>query len=195
MIRLHWPRAIIPIFDAVANAVNGVTKATNNFKIVAGEVKGTIDALGKQLLLVAKAFGVLGDAINYAASAALKLLLRADGMEQFNALGNNRYMAVRWQIWAPVTKNKRPPCSKLLKLHGSCSKSSNRTPRFRALTLQRLVVGQERTKLQKAAAQLKAAQDLLFVEQNRRMLLGEMTELSESTPRAGQAAGDRAAVF
>ena len=69
---MHWPRRLSRSLMPSRNAVDGVTKATNNFKIIAGEVKGTIDALGKQLPLVAKAFGALGDAINYAASAAQK---------------------------------------------------------------------------------------------------------------------------
>jgi len=74
-------QAIIPILDAVSNAVNGITEATEGFKAVAEAVDGTVTNLGKQLGVVGDAFGGLGNAIKFAADQLGRLILRADGFD------------------------------------------------------------------------------------------------------------------
>ncbi len=74
-------QAIIPILDAVSNAVNGITEATEGFKAVAEAVNGTVTNLGKQLGVVGDAFGGLGNAIKFAADQLGRLILRADGFD------------------------------------------------------------------------------------------------------------------
>ena len=83
-----------------------------------------------------------------------KLLLRADGMEQFNALGNNRYMSGQMANLGAGYKEQEAALFKAAEAARQLQQMvSNRTPRsLAALTLQRLVVGQERTKLQKSGA-------------------------------------------
>jgi len=74
-------QAIIPILDATANAINGITEATEGFKAVAEAVNGTVTNLGKQLGVVGDAFGGLGNAIKFAADQLGRLILRADGFD------------------------------------------------------------------------------------------------------------------
>ena len=84
-------QAIIPILDAVAQAINGITFALEQWKKIAGEVKGVMDELGATLNQISTVFGDLGNAIGFAADQLGKLLFRADGMEQFQALGRDRF--------------------------------------------------------------------------------------------------------
>ena len=80
-------KAIIPILDAVANAIDGVTFATKQFNSIASEVKGTVDSLGKALPQLAEQFGGLGKAIAFAVQQLGLLLLRADGFDAANKSG------------------------------------------------------------------------------------------------------------
>ena len=85
-------QAIIPILDAVANAVNGITEAMEGFKLVADAVRGTVDSLGEKLTGLSSFFGTLGESIKWAADQLGRLLLRADG---FNDPGVQELMRTR----------------------------------------------------------------------------------------------------
>ena len=80
-------QAIIPILDAVANAVTGITTALEGLKTVAGQVATVADNLGKKFGAVGDALGTFGDAAKYAADQLGRLLLRADGFESMDKSG------------------------------------------------------------------------------------------------------------
>ena len=80
-------QAIIPILDAVANAVTGITTALEGLKTVAGQVAMVADNLGKTFGAVGDALGTFGDAAKWAADQLGRLLLRADGFESMDKSG------------------------------------------------------------------------------------------------------------
>ena len=80
-------QAIIPILDAVANAVTGITTALEGLREVANAVAGVADSLGQKFGAVANALGTFGDAAKYAADQIGRLLLRADGFESMDKSG------------------------------------------------------------------------------------------------------------
>ena len=80
-------QAIIPILDAVANAVNGITFALEQMRKVASEVNGLIQDIASTASNAIGAFGGLGDAIKWAADQLGRLLLRADGFESMDKSG------------------------------------------------------------------------------------------------------------
>jgi TP901 family phage tail tape measure protein len=80
-------QAIIPILDAVANAVNGITFALEQMRKIAAEVNGLVQDISNTASNAISAFGGLGDAIGYAATQLSRLLLRADGFEAMDKSG------------------------------------------------------------------------------------------------------------
>jgi TP901 family phage tail tape measure protein len=80
-------QAIIPILDAVATAVTGITKALEGLKLVAQQVAGVVNNLGEKFGAVGEALGTFGDAAKWAADQLGRLLLRADGFESMDKSG------------------------------------------------------------------------------------------------------------
>ncbi len=85
-------QAIIPILDGVAEAVNGISFALEQWKNIAVEVDSAMKELAATAGLVGDAFGALGNAIGWAVNQLGRLIMRGDGMEQFQALGRDRFM-------------------------------------------------------------------------------------------------------
>ena len=80
-------QAIIPILDAVAKAIDGITFALEQWRKIAAEVDGVMRNLVGTLDAVTGAFGNLGTAIKNAADQLGRLLLRADGFAAMDKSG------------------------------------------------------------------------------------------------------------
>jgi len=80
-------QAIIPILDAVANAINGITFALEQWRKIAAEVDGVMRDIASTAGAAGEAFGNLGNAIKWAADQLGRLLLRADGFESMDKSG------------------------------------------------------------------------------------------------------------
>ena len=83
-------QAIIPLLDAVAQSIDGITFALEQWRNIAREVNTAMTDIATTSGLVGQAFGQLGSAVKFAADQLARLVFRADGFESADASGYGR---------------------------------------------------------------------------------------------------------
>jgi TP901 family phage tail tape measure protein len=182
-------QAIIPILDAVANAVNGITFALEQMRKIAAEVNGLVQDISNTASNAIGAFSGLGDAIGYAATQLSRLLLRADGFESMDKSGwgkGFRNFGANYKEQEAALFAAADAASGSLK---PLPKAETNVPAFSPGTSGGSSGGgsgadEAARQAEEMARQLKTAEELVFASENQLRLLQDMTPIQKLNEEA-----------